>query len=111
MDLTLDALHAAIERTKPIVYYAISRDVSRGKVLLIPSDDFYPEVWIFYEDDFTAQQDALSRYCRLVHIREWQPTAADAARTAEAWFKRPENAVSGLNRPLEGFGIRGWGDG
>ena len=111
MDLTLDALHAAIERTKPIVYYAISRDVSRGKVLRMAGDDFYPEVWVFHEDDFAMQQNALSRHCRLVHFREWQPTSEDVARATEAWFKRPENAVSGLNRPLEGFGIRGWGDG
>jgi hypothetical protein len=76
----LDDLRAAIQQTKPIVYYVTGEHVTQGKAYQIGPVGVFPEVWHFHPVDFEAKKAELSRYCRLVDFRTWRPSPEDIAR-------------------------------
>jgi hypothetical protein len=66
----LDDLRAAIEATKPIVYYATEDTLPRGKVMRCTGVFGFPDWWMFNPEDLGE----LATHCRLIHIRDWVPT-------------------------------------
>ena len=73
----LIAVVTRIEAAKPVMHYATSDAITIGKVFTVKAINGFPEMWLFHPDDFDQHQKELTRYCQLVHIRDWKPTPTD----------------------------------
>lgn len=107
----LDDLHAAIEQTKPIMYYSTSDQVVPGKALHIVARDIYPDHWIFHPADFEARRTELAQVARLVSMRDWKPTPEQRDREEAAIMRdlgelARKEAEKRLAAQYESFGIR-----
>lgn len=106
----LDDLRAAIEQTKPIVYYSTSDQVLSGKALRIAAQGMHPDHWVFHPDDFETKRAELAQVARLVHMRDWKPTPAQCEQEEAAiWRDLGEWARKETEKRLEQYepiGIR-----
>lgn len=81
--LTLDKLREVLDAIMPIQYYADAPYITRGKVFFSKSDGFFPDLIILNPDDLDELKRQTASLCRLLHIREWQPTSDDMAKYAK----------------------------
>lgn len=74
-NLTLEALQAAIDRARGVLYYGTSDAITPGKVLIQEGRSGMPQAIYCHPDDLEGLHRQIPQ--RLVHIREWQPTTED----------------------------------
>jgi hypothetical protein len=72
MNLTLEALDAAIEQVKPTMWYAIAAYLPDDVAYRIEANDYYPEVWLFSWRVFAETAAELSCRFRLRHIANYR---------------------------------------
>jgi len=73
--ITLADMQAAIERLRPVMWYAVSPWLERGKVLKLAADvdGWYPASCVFNADDFDEMRGELEKQFTLRNVREYQP--------------------------------------
>lgn len=73
-NLTFDDLLRARDAVFPPLYYATSEDVERGKILLAQETPYSPEYIVFHPDNLDDIHKSITGR-RLVHLRDYSPTA------------------------------------
>lgn len=73
--ITLADMQAAIERLKPVMWYAVTPWLERGKVYKIPADvdGSRPECHVFNSDDFDEMRGQLAKQFTLRDIQDFKP--------------------------------------
>ena len=75
----------ALMAERPVLYYAASRFIPRGEILLAQADGFHPEYVACHTDDVEALTEGLKVERRLVPLAEWRPTEAELAEIGGAF--------------------------
>lgn len=75
--ITLADMQAAIERLKPVMWYAVSPHMPRGQVAKFPENAYpyssSPECYVFNSDDFEEMRGQLAERFTLRDVREYHP--------------------------------------
>jgi len=75
--ITLADMQAAIERLRPVMWYAVSPHMPRGQVAKFPENTgtFFssPECYLFNIDDFDEMRAQLAERFTLRDVREYHP--------------------------------------